>query len=344
MGKKQLKFLPGIILLLTLFFALFPKSVSADDVSISISPANLQIQAKPPADVWTPFTIENKSNQPVNFIIGYKPFNTQVSSNGTAAFLKNGQEIQGPDKQIFQKIQVVDDNNISHDEIDLGPQQKKRFRLRITIPDNEPTGDYYFSLIFLQNKQEIYQNIINSGKSSQQNVSTLQAGVGLNVLLAIGNIETPIGSIKSFTTPFFRQSGPVAFMLSAFNGGEHFTTSHGTILIKNMFGQTVGKVVIPSTVILAGTSRMLTGIQTNNYANNYPGSSQQNSSEQIFWPEHFLLGPYIATLSLSFSDNGPTYTRSIYFFAFPFYLLLEILIGLVVILYVYLQVKKKISK
>src|SRR5216683_2717465 len=242
-------------LLLALLSFKFPCLTFAEGTALKISPVLFRIEANPPADIWTPFIIENQSDQPVSLKIGYKAFDPQASKNGSVVFLKNGQAIQGQDKKIFEKMQIVDDLNISHDNVDLGPRQKKRFRLRILLPANEPTSDYYFSLLFLQSLQQTDQKNSQENIENQKSSLILQAGVGMNVLLAIGAKETPIGSIETFTAPRFSNTGPIPFTLSVHNSGMHFFTSQGNILIKNMFGQNVGKVIIPPSVILAGTSR-----------------------------------------------------------------------------------------
>ncbi|HSX08588.1 MAG TPA: hypothetical protein VLF93_00360 [Candidatus Saccharimonadales bacterium] len=317
-------------------FLLLPKDVFADGSSFEISPSVLKIQAKPPADVWAPFTVVNRSDQPTTFTIGYKPFDPQASQNGNVVFLKNGSPIQGQDKKIFQHIQVVDAKNNSFSTIVIGPKQSTTLRLHLVLSANEPSSDYYFSLIFLQSPSAINQNISKDIDNRKNTVSTLQTGIGMNILLAVGEKEAPIANIDSFTTSFFKDSGPVPFELTVFNDGPHFISPSGQILIKNMFGQTVGKIDIPSTVILDGTGRTLTSKAIITSA----GSS---SKPLLIWPEKFILGLYTATLTLAVSDQGPIYTRTINFFAFPIHYLFYIL-GLVLIaILFYLRVKRKIS-
>ncbi len=332
---------------LTLYFSLptlqFTPPIYADGTSIEVSPSVLKIQAKPPTDVWAPFIIKNQSDQQVELTIGYKAIDPQASQNGAVVFLKNGEPVSGQDKKIFQKMQIVDNNNTSQNTLLLGPKQSTRLRLHIILPANEPSSDYYFSLIFLQNTSEINQNITNKNNSDQSSISILQTGIALNVLLAVGDQENAQGTINTFSTPFLREAGPVPFDLTVFNSGAHFISPHGQILVKNMFGQAIGKITIPSTTILAGTGRTLTN---NVFANpSLYGSSNASlqNSTTLIWPENFLLGRYTATLSLTLSSNGPTYTRTIQFFALPVNYLLNISIGLVILLLIYLRLKKKMS-
>src|SRR5258708_7682175 len=199
MKKKQLIIAFPICFLLVVISALIsPGKLLAEGTTLTVSPAIFRIEAKPPADIWAPFTVENQSNQPVSLKIGYKPFDSQASHNGTVIFQTNGQSKQGQDSKIFEKMQVVDDQNISHDAITLGPKQKERFRLRILLPANEPSSDYYFSLLFLQSPQITDQKDTEDSIENQKSSSTLQAGVGVTILLAVGDKETPLGSIDSF--------------------------------------------------------------------------------------------------------------------------------------------------
>jgi hypothetical protein len=57
--------LSGVVFLLLLIL-FFPIQVKAEGTSLSISPSLMRIEAKPPADVWTPFTISNTSDQPIS--------------------------------------------------------------------------------------------------------------------------------------------------------------------------------------------------------------------------------------------------------------------------------------
>ena len=125
--KNRLYILLAVVFInvLTSLFLFSPAKVSASGTSLAVTPSTLQIQAKPPADIWAPFTIENQSNHSVILQIGYKSLDPQKSQNGTVVFLSNNQSTTGIDKNIFEKMQVVDENNISHDSIALGPEQKK---------------------------------------------------------------------------------------------------------------------------------------------------------------------------------------------------------------------------
>ena len=91
---------------LTFLVLFFPKQAKADSTYLTVSPSIIRIEAKPPADIWTPFILSNNSNQSISVKIGYKAINPQASSNGTIVFLNEGQPMPGLDTKIFNKIDI----------------------------------------------------------------------------------------------------------------------------------------------------------------------------------------------------------------------------------------------
>jgi hypothetical protein len=332
--SKNVLFCICIFTLLSLLFNI--GEVNAEGASIGINPAILQIEALPPSDVRAPFTIENLGEEPVELKIGYRLFKAADKESGQIAFLTDKDPFPGADKNIFDKIQVIDDN-LSIDSIELGPKQKKKLLLRIIVPKDEAYSDYYFSLIFLTEAENTHTDgDEESTDSSQNSFSTSQAGLAMNVLLSVGPKENDKGYIEDFSGPFYVESGPYNFSLQVKNAGSHYITPRGTILINNMFGQTIGKVEVAPDNILAGTSRYLNDSK-------FIDSALDTDTSHVTWREKFLLGFYNAKLSITMSDNGPVYNRTIHFIAFPAKLLLGIVITILILLFAYLRIRKGIS-
>src|SRR6266498_834873 len=130
---------------------LFTQKAYGEGLHLKLSPSTLQIQAQTPADVKAPFTIENQSNQSVKLKIGYKVFNPKSSQEGKIVFLD--EQNSGAKQKIFDSMQIVDTNNVSVNSLELGPKQQKKLKLKILIPQNQPSSDNYFSLIFLNDLQ-----------------------------------------------------------------------------------------------------------------------------------------------------------------------------------------------
>ncbi len=325
-----------LILLATCYLLLATKQAKADDLSLSIWPPILQIEAVPPSDIRAPFTIENQGFDSVKLKIVYKLFKGSEKENGEVRFLSEKDPFPGANPGIFENVQVVDNNFAIHN-LELGPKQEKKLELRIIVPKEERFSDYYFSILFLSDN-----NISKDASPTQaeENSQTLTlGGIGMNVLLSIGPNDKPKGIIEEFQAPWYLEAGPVPFSIRVKNTGSHFMSPKGVILIKNMFGQTVGRVNIPETNILAGSSRLLTDSEQQKAGS----SADQSSPSKAYWRENFLLGFYTASLSLALSDKGPLYTKSIHFIAFPLKFALGVFLVIIIVLIIYFRVKQKLS-
>jgi hypothetical protein len=328
---KNLKLKIVLIILFSLIFNL--KSVPvvhAQNVDLGIYPPVFQIQATTPSDVKIPFFVQNFTSSSVPLTISLQPFTSSQTENGSITYLDT---VSYADPYLPERIQVLDGNNSIGDLI-LAPQQKKDLTLEVQIPSNEAKGDYYLSLVFTT----------NAGNSTNANSSQASGAIASNILLSIGPFGKAQGYIEDFSTPFFVSKGPVPFSVRVKNSGDHYITPTGNIEIKNMFGQTIGKVDLLPVNILANTIRRLPdSAQSDPNSQDYQNIKaviDNNSFPVVVWPEKFLVGPYTATLSLSLSDSGPLFTKQIMFFAFPLEYLVAILLIIGLIIFIAVRVSK----
>lgn len=287
------------------------------DFSLGVYPPILQIDATPPTSIKQNITLVNQSDSAVSLSVGFKPFTQNDNDNGEVQYTDN---FFAADPSIFQKIQLLD-NNSPMSVIQLAPKQQKTFTLHVGLPKNEPAGDYYFSIVFSANPSSAPTD--NSG-------SALSGGIATNVLLSVGPKGPVNGFIEDYSAPYFVTNGPVNFSIKANNLSRQFITPHGEILIKNMFGQLIGKVDLLPVNILAGTSRFV------------PSSGLPNTATKAVWPEKFLLGMYKANLVFSLSPQGPIFTRSIYFFAMPWQYILGGIIAILLIGFIVYRVRERL--
>lgn len=318
--------------IIPLFIALtaslsFVSTAHADPLSLAISPPILQIQALPPAKVTTFITIMNTSNNAVNASVQLRPFTQADLENGQVKFID---KFPGPDQKILQKVRIYLGNQ-EVTSLDLAPKQQKKLTLLIDIPENEPVSDYYFSVIFIS----------NFSPTDKTNYSQAQGGIATNVLLSIGKGAAQ-GDISRFSTPFYVESGPVPFTLAIHNSGTHFIAPQGNILVKNMFGQTIGKIDILPVNVLAATTRLIPDASQNSSSASLKTLREKNPQPFIFWPEKFLLGPYQATANITLSNTGPQLTQTTYFFAFPIQAIIITIIILSFITLILIRVKNKV--
>jgi len=331
------------------FYILHAPSAQAEGLSLSVSHSLLQIQAASPSDTKSPITLENPGDNSINIQVLFKPFRASGKENGEIEYISDF-EIPDGYKKIFNQIHLTD-NGIVTSNFELGPRQKKNLELQFTIPKNEASSDYYFSVIFLARRSASIGESAPQGSTQKndagsppneentqgQNLSIINAGVAANVLLSISDKNQPQAAIEEFTAPTFLKSGPVDFTVRIKNIGTHVITPKAIIFIKNMFGQTVGRVDIEPDNILADSIRALTDTQTASSSSNF-------SSQKAIWPERFLLGPYTATLNIAISDKGPVYNQSIIFLALPIQLIIGIILGIILAIAIFFRVRYHLKK
>lgn len=308
---------------------LIPLPTSAEEVSLRVSPSLIKIEAKPPADIRSPITIENLSDDSVSLNILLKRFTAANKDNGTLQYLPDKTASTAADPSLSDKIFIVD-GKFAVDSIELGPKQKKKLELRVLLPKHTTASDYYFSVLFMT----------NTVADDEMNTVAIQEGIGVNVLISINPTQQVQGYIEEFSAPFYSESGPIPFSVRVENPGNHLISPKGVILIKNMFGQTIGRVELPTTHILAGTTRGMRDTSQQEYA----ATGKSKSVPTVLWSEKFLLGYYSANLSIAVSDAGPVYTRKLDFIVIPSKILLGTIIGLVITILIILRVKQKLAK
>lgn len=326
-----------VLFVLNIYFLILnTESASAEGVSLRVAPSLLQIRVLPPSDINAPLTIENLGNETLELKPQFKLFKASPESNGKLQY------VSGADNKadVFQNIQLKDGDQIVN-ELSLGAKQKKQLTLKILVSPEDALADSYFSLIFVGVSNP---NENTSNSSGQTSASQIHAGVAMNVLLSVGGKTEAGGEIEEFSAPRFVQKGPVPFTVKIRNTPSQYINPKGNITIKNMFGQTIGKVDLPATTILANSSRYL--INSQNKLNPTPNTSPRGEAglnPKALWPESFLLGFYEAKLTLELSDTT-VLTDTIRFTALPMRLLAGFITAILLLLVIYRRVKVKMAE
>lgn len=296
-----------LILLLLVTLMLKPGSAFATPLDVSISPALITIKTDGKDELTPKIYIQNKTAQNISYNISLIPFQPSALKNGEPVLQDVVEKDYG---SLFQNIIILDDNT-SVTKVDLAPQQKKTIKLVINIPPSLKDKDYYFSVVFTSSAQDKIEN------STTVNISQ---ALGVNVLLSLGDQSQPQGEIKEFSAPSFVDKDPVSFRIDVKNNSNNFITAQGNILVKNMFGQTIGSFSFKPTNVLANSERMI---------------------ENTSWNEKILFGFYRAKAEVSLSSSGPILIKETKFFAFPFKYLLLALTLFLFFLYLRLRIIKK---
>ncbi|MDE2025825.1 MAG: DUF916 domain-containing protein [Patescibacteria group bacterium] len=306
------------LLFVTGLLSLGASPVAAQQVSLGVYPPIIQIDATPPTSIKTTLTIQNTGNDPVDLDILLKPFSASEASNGSVAYLPDNNNLGGEDPQIKQRIQILDnDHEVS--SLSLAPQQQKTLTIHIGLPEDEPPSDYYFSIVFLSKN-----DTPNTGSAA---VST--GGIASNILLSIGPQGKANGFIKDFSGPVFVDHGPLSFSLLLHNDSPFFIVPKGNLVIKNMFGQIVGRLKFLPVNILARSDR-------------YIPDDTSNSQTKLVWPEKALVGPYSVTITTTLTDQGPLFSKTIYFFAIPVEFIVGLILMILIGVTIFLRIKYRL--
>lgn len=291
--------------------------IHAEGESLSIFPPIIEIQTTPPSSPFTAIQLTNNNTEDITLEIQLIPFKT--SQNTGEVTLMPEEATKGLNPFIINRIQfLVEDKKTEN--ITLEGLQTKEIILNLNLQKGDPTGDFYYSIVFMTPGKET-----NEGSSSQ-----IPAGIATNLLLSIGPKEKVFGGISEFSTKKFMTKGPVDFTLKLHNGGKHLVIPEGKIAIENMLGKQVGSVDILPQYVLAGSDRLLI-------------NDLKNENATVRWNEKFLFGFYKATASIRLEENGTILKQSTTFFAFPLSLFFPMVGIIFIILSIYIRVRRKIK-
>lgn len=287
---------------ITFHFSLLTFNLAwAASLSLSVSPSVNKIKMEKNEVKDVPIVIKNKTSEKTDLSIYLQ------------AFIPKGNEIKLTDEKlpIFENVKILD-NSREVTKLTLGPLEKRKLSIHIDS-GSVLEKDYYFLIVF-ENTLEPVTTTTNA---------LISGGIATNVLLSIGSDTRASGKITEFSTPYFVQSGPILFTTKVTNASNHFITAQGIVFITNNFGQTIGKITIPQTTILANSTKEIT-------------------KPIVEWPEKFILGRYKATLMLSLYPNGQILTGSTTFLALPYYLILSIILIAISLIIIIKRIKKHV--
>ncbi len=309
------------IFMLIAYCLLRTAPAKAETFSLGIYPPIMQIQTNAPTLITKDFTVVNANDNATNVSIALRLFTSSNTNNGAVQYLPASTK-PSPDGNIFKRIQILDNGN-PITSLSLAPKQKKDLTIRIALPKDEPGGDYYFSILF-QSADDIIGGT---------NGTHITAGIASNVLLSIAPKDATSGFLDEFSAPVFATTGPIPFTVRVTNTSRHFVAPTGQILVRNMFGQLIGKVDLLSVNVLGNSTRFIPS----------KDNKEMNGHPIALWNEKVLFGAYRANIILSLSNDGPVFTRVIYFFVMPWQYMVGAFLLVVIVSVVIVRVRKQIK-
>src|SRR3990167_6278704 len=107
MKIENLKLKIWLLSLITLF-CFFPKEVKAQGISLAIDPPIITIEANPPANISTPITLANKSDQTITLLLQFRPFTAATSADGKLRYLPQG----STSAPFFRNVQLLENERV----------------------------------------------------------------------------------------------------------------------------------------------------------------------------------------------------------------------------------------
>jgi hypothetical protein len=316
MNEKNLKTIL-IFLISALFSVAYAQSAFASEFSVGIYPPINKVIVDPGSNASIPIYIQNYDKEQVELEIKIKAFTFSSKFDGQAEIVPDSTRLSADYENVISGVKVLDgDKQIN--SLTLSPLERKGLVIDLEIPKNQPTKDYYVSLIAKSKASSL----------DQTNVSSIVAGIATNLLISVGKPESPTGIIQDFSTNIFDLKGPIKINLLLENTGKNVFSPKGTVIIKNIYGQVMGAMETVPVNILSHSSRFIPSLNS-------------ASKTEIIWNEKNPLGLYQVELSLTLSPEGPLFKRKIYFIAAPIKTLIIILAIIIAIFYL---IKKIIFK
>lgn len=248
-----------------LFLAfVLPQKIMAQSFSLSIAPAQWELVIKPGKSYTKAYNLTNSGQQDLYLTTSIVPFIADQDS---------GDIIYNPDTPTI----VAPQFSLQNADLKLGERfvipagKKRQLVLKITIPENTPLQDYYYTF-FIESQPSTPE--VSFGTSG-----VFAGKIGSHLLLSVSDTAEPdflikISSFKAIPK-IADQSQEVIFKIKTFNAGNFFSKVGGEIKIINMFKKQVKALALKPKNVLAQAARELK-CETGNcsFATLWPGIYQ----------------------------------------------------------------------
>lgn len=305
-----------LVAMLGVFYA--PKALA-----LSISPVRVEVNGNPGETIEKETTLINDSDS--SEIIYYSSYaNFEASGDsGNPSFVESNNDIA---TWMFVPA-----------SISLKPKESKKVNLKIEIPKNaEPRG--HFGAVFWGTTPS------NSGSGV-----SIGAKTGILVLLSVNGDVKEAGGLVDFVLKdkkTFYNTLPVSFIYRFRNDGGDRIKPVGKITMRDLFYIPEDRINANSTsgnILPDSTRRFEVDWIKNPRAKDYvapSGAIGKFFDQALYQWRNYAFGPYFAQLDLLYGTNATRVKETVFFFVFPW----QLLICLAIILFIVLWGGKKLIR
>ncbi len=297
-----------LLVLLTFNFLLLTsvKTVSAQQISLSLTPSLTKIVIKPGKELILKYRLINQGDPT---LLDLKVVSIETKDNTGQVLLKN--QLEGP-----IRFDLNDSAMTLESPFLMKSNEQRDVNLKIRIPDGTPSDDYYFSLLAQ-----------SQPPPTVEGVASLRAKItlGSNLLITVtknGEVEVKPKTILFEVIPRFQFAGlnffdsfdkiPLVFTIE--NSGRNVILAQGNFVLSGFFQNKTYKI---------GEENIL-------------AESQRNFPLTL---TGFHLGKYTLSAKVGFAEGAPTLNASTSFIALPFNIIFFLAVILSAIFFVYIRLK-----
>ena len=308
-------------------FKLHASSVHAQEVSLSLSPPLVKLTIKPGKSVLIGYRLEN-SGDPViitTFVVPFKPL-------GTEGAIALSNKYSGPLRFNLENAELS-----LNDPFFLKNKETRQLLLKISVPEDTPEGDYYYSLL-------------NESKAPQDSEvgtgSRAKTTIGSNILITVsksGQIDIK-GKITKFAVNpryqislfggkinLFETLDKIPIVLIVSNEGNNLITAEGTIDLVGNFGERA-KYTLNAQNVLSQSQRIMQATPSAALVSEKPASLVLTG---------FFIGKYKLSTSVNFGEGTPILFAGTTFYAYPIKIVLVLLITSSILIFVIKKLRQE---
>lgn len=262
--------------------------------AVAMSPLTFELFANPGDKITNTLSIRNDTDAPTGVSISVEDF-IAAGEEGRVAL----ESSEGPSSYSLSKWVTVSPQTFT-----LDPHGSQAVEFIIDVPLDAEPGGHYSSVL------------ANVGAASQTEGGVgVASKVGSLVLLNVaGDVKESV-RVAEFSTPNYSEFGPISILTRFENTGTVHTKPRGFILIKDMFGREVDKIVLDQKNVLPNSIRRM----------------------EVEWGKKYMFGRYEATLAAIYGTTNEPLSSVTTFWVIPWKIASAV--GLIVLLILIMLIK-----
>lgn len=296
--------------------------------AMTVSPPRMEIFADPGENIELSIKLLNETADEVVLYSSTLNFTADEKQEGVPKFY----DLPSADSSLANWIKI------DKGPISISSGQVKEINFNIDVPQNADPGGHYAAIFF---------GTEPPGGSSGSGIG-ISGKVGTLLLLNISGDVLEAGKITEFKTQettLFYDSLPVKFVVNFQNSGNVHLKPQGEIIITNLFGYEAGRLLINeegvsgARNVLPQSSRHFEAEWPSGWIKDYGNNFAGKLGSQ--W-HNFAIGRYSASVELKYgSSSGSKTTGALFFWVFPWQIMLAGLLSAVLaVLLLAVSVKK----